>query len=101
MPRIRNDREKTEMRARRLARQFGISLDEYGDMLESQNHRCKICDIEECPTGRNFAVDHDHLTGVVRGLLCVRCNSLLAMVNDEEDILLKAIKYLETATSIP
>jgi hypothetical protein len=46
-------------------------------MLSLQEGRCAICR-KQCATGRHLAVDHDHVTGRVRGLLCFRCNTSLA-----------------------
>jgi hypothetical protein len=60
-------------RRRHVLRQFGISLEVYEAILETQGGGCAICG-ERCPTGRVLAVDHDHITGVVRGLLCAPCN---------------------------
>ncbi len=63
-------------------------------MLESQGGSCAICD---GGTSKNYlACDHDHKTGEVRGLLCARCNKLLAAVRDEQWHLLKAAAYLDT-----
>jgi len=53
---------------------FGITIEEYFDMLKKQDGRCAICKIEKCATNRNFAIDHDHKTGAIRGLLCCGCN---------------------------
>lgn len=62
-----------------LQKTYGISLQEYDEMLEKQDYKCAICGDKECPTGRDFAVDHDHETGEVRALLCARCNRGLGM----------------------
>jgi Recombination endonuclease VII len=77
-----------------LKYKFGISLDLYLQMLEEQNNACKICK-SVCKTGRKLAVDHDHKTGNVRGLLCSKCNRALGLLNDDETILEEAIKYLK------
>lgn len=71
---------------------FGIGLDVYNQMLNQQNGRCKICN--QPPTRHRLGVDHDHITGRVRGLLCGNCNTLLGMAHDSPDILQSAICYL-------
>jgi len=72
---------------------YNISIEDYEFMLEIQKNRCAICGSE--PTKkRALAVDHDHKTGQVRGLLCNTCNLGLGQFKDSKDLLLKAIKYL-------
>lgn len=82
----------------RLLRQYGISLDEYNKILLEQNNACKICNKPETKMHKNIvtdlAVDHDHVTGKVRGLLCFNCNLGLGKFQDDPIILEKAIKYL-------
>lgn len=75
-----------------LKRDFGISEKQYLDMLEIQGGVCAICGKKE--TSRNLAVDHDHKTGLVRGLLCQKCNTGLGLLSDSLTMLEKAIKYL-------
>ncbi|MCX5537705.1 endonuclease VII domain-containing protein [Streptomyces sp. NBC_00006] len=65
-------RQAAHRRRFQLAR-YGLTEDEYGAMLEEQGGVCAMCR-ETCSTGRQLAVDHDHVTGVVRGLLCQKCN---------------------------
>jgi hypothetical protein len=81
------------------ARNFGISLKEYGDMLLAQNGCCAICKQPETATRNGrvkaLAVDHDHQTGEVRSLLCVQCNTGLGKFKDDRNLLLSAIKYLD------
>ena len=75
--------------------QYGITLERYDEMLVSQNGGCAICK-EKTPGGRtkNFAVDHCHTTGKVRGLLCTKCNRGLGLFNDRSDLLKLATTYL-------
>ena len=47
---------------------------DYYVLLKSQNNKCGICNVEKCATGNSFAIDHNHVTGEVRGLLCLSCN---------------------------
>ena len=65
----------------RLKQRYGITLDEYNERLERQGSRCAICPkpAAENPHGV-LHVDHNHETGVVRGLLCVGCNSALGYI---------------------
>lgn len=72
-------------------------------MLEAQNGVCAIChNPETMSTNRkndgkvnNLAVDHDHETGQVRGLLCFKCNTTLAHVEKNKDLISKIVHYLE------
>lgn len=63
-------------------------------MLEEQGGVCAICG-RVCSTGMNLAVDHCHVTGEIRGLLCQGCNVSLARFNDDVAVLKNAIVYLE------
>jgi len=79
-----------------LRRGYGISLEEYSEKLESQNGVCGICGCLP-PNNRkkHLAVDHDHNTGKVRGLLCDNCNRGLGLLKDDVETLEKAILYLK------
>lgn len=55
-----------------LQREYGINLEQYDTLLRHQQGRCAAC--LRFPDGRNLAVDHDHATGLIRGLLCLNCN---------------------------
>lgn len=82
-----------------LKRKFGITLLQYEELLELQNGVCAICQQPD-GMGWSLAVDHDHTTGQVRGLLCGRCNyRLLGSVNDDIQLLERAIAYLKEATT--
>lgn len=60
-------------RNRRLLTFYGITLSEYNDLLASQDGHCAMCPAAPQPE-KNLAVDHDHISGAVRGLLCLPCN---------------------------
>ena len=66
------------LRRRSLLATFGITPEQYDEMLLAQGGGCAICG-RACPTGRALAVDHDHETGIVRALLCVTCNRHLGI----------------------
>ena len=78
-----------------LKRQYGITLNDYNLLLESQNYKCAICLTDKSENGKSFAVDHNHKNGKIRGLLCENCNRGLGMFMDSENILLKAMVYLK------
>ena len=88
--------EKT--RSAVLKARYGISAEEYADLLEKQHGRCAICSTEACNTGRRFAVDHDHHTKRVRALLCSNCNKGLGHFQDSQELLRNAAVYLDDHT---
>ena len=95
------NREKEIEKAthRHLKRVFGITIEEYNQMLDDQNKVCKICggkEIRKLKNGKitRLHVDHNHETGEIRGLLCNRCNIMLGQARDNSLILIKAVKYL-------
>lgn len=77
-----------------LKKVYGITLLEYHKMLVKQKHKCAICGILQDKNKKYFAVDHDHVTGEIRGILCERCNQGLGYFRDNIDILMNAITYL-------
>lgn len=76
-----------------LKKKFNITLEEYTVILENQKHVCIICGKKNM-NGKMLAVDHNHETLKVRGLLCSKCNIGLGQFNDDIDTLTKAISYL-------
>ncbi len=82
------------LRDKDLKRFYGISSSDYEEMLVKQGGVCLLCN-EECTSGKRLAVDHCHVTGKVRGLLCGKCNRGLGMFNDNIAVLLKAAEYLK------
>lgn len=64
-------------------------------MLENQNHSCAICNKHEDEFPRRFAIDHNHTTGEVRGLLCTNCNANIIQNREDSVILRRAADYLD------
>ena len=91
--------EKARATQRRSAilRRYGITIHEYKDMCASQNWVCAICG--ETPKKRALHVDHDHKSGKVRRLLCMRCNSVIGYVKEDVKILQNMIKYLSSSST--
>lgn len=77
---------------------YGISYEEYEEMLIDQEGVCAICGCEETNNTRGkinrLCIDHNHDSGEVRGLLCHKCNVGIGNLKEDIDILINAIKYL-------
>ncbi|SRR5258708_5303474 len=71
-----------------------LTIAQYNELTETQDHACAICKGNEDVFLRGLFVDHDHMNGKIRGLLCVNCNALLAHAKDSVGILEAAIEYL-------
>ena len=78
----------------RLKLYYNISLEQYNDMFISQEGKCAICGRHQSDFKRRLAVDHDHNTGKVRGLLCQRCNYGIGYFQENTEILENVIRYL-------
>lgn len=75
-----------------LRSRWGLSLEDYTSMFEAQGGRCAICGD---PPGRMaLAVDHNHDTGQIRGLLCSACNTGIGGLKDRLETVLAAAEYL-------
>ena len=81
-------------RAKRYALKcdYGMTLEEYEALFLKQDGKCVLC--HKGQTKRLLSVDHDHKTGKIRGLVCVRCNVLLGMAQDQPERFTAAITYL-------
>lgn len=82
-----------------LKRKYKITLEEWYEMFERQNSLCAICKQEGFkldPASKNLlVVDHCHVTGKVRGLLCHNCNRALGLLKDNPENLKRALNYLK------
>lgn len=97
-PEIR-EQEAKRNRGYYLKSNFGITQERYDEMFKAQGGVCLICGKPETSMSnvgrpKALAVDHDHKTGEVRGLLCNKCNAGIGHFDDNESLLLKAIRYL-------
>lgn len=70
--------------------------DDYNNLFVEQNGCCAICGAHQSELSRRLAVDHNHETGHIRGLLCMKCNTALGKFYDSVEVLQNAIKYLQT-----
>ena len=77
-------------------KKYGISIQEYDELLDAQGGCCKICGTDT-PNGQGrFVIDHNHVSGEIRGLLCSTCNTGLGNFFDNPQFLKNAATYLET-----
>lgn len=83
-------------RNKHLKDTYGVTNEEYTQLLQNQDYKCLVCNKkhEETPHKR-LAVDHSHVTGKVRGLLCMNCNVALGNAKDSIAVLRNLISYLE------
>ena len=82
-------------RKKSLKRRYGITINEYDEMINKQNGKCAICGIHQSELEKPLFVDHNHKTDNVRGLLCDLCNRGIGFLKENPLILLKSIKYIQ------
>lgn len=82
-----------QARRQRWIRKYGITPERYEELLAEQNGGCAICG-QACSTGQFLSVDHDHVTGEVRGLLCRQHNRALGLFDDDPELLRISRDYL-------
>ena len=78
----------------KLVQKYGITFDDFKILLKNQKYRCAICHIHQSKLAYRMAVDHDHGTGKVRGLLCRPCNHALGLLKDDPRNAARASAYL-------
>ena len=90
---------KKRRRKDALSWKYKISEEEYNKILEKQVGLCAICgsDSPRRKGSKNFAVDHNHTTMEVRGLLCHPCNVMIGLAKDNIEVLETAIRYLKNS----
>jgi hypothetical protein len=89
------DKYKSRGKDLSLQNTYGITLEEYLSIKEKQDNACAICHTKESLLRKSLAVDHNHSTGKIRGLLCSRCNRGLGFFQDNSSLLNKARIYLD------
>ena len=78
----------------RVKRLYGLTPEKYAEVRLIEH--CQICGSTESRNGK-LAIDHDHSTGEFRGMLCHKCNMAIGLLNDDVEVLSKAIDYLKQA----
>ena len=90
LDRVREHRRKTK-----LKRKYKLTPEQYDSMLAAQGGHCAICPCTPRKNGKRLAVDHDHRTGRIRGLLCSDHNRALGLLGDSSQLCLRAAAYLQ------
>jgi Recombination endonuclease VII len=80
-----------------LKQKFGIDIEQFEEMKRAQGNACAICK-QEPQNERELVVDHNHLTGEIRGLLCYSCNSAIGHLKENPDLFMEAYEYMERTT---
>ena len=89
-------KNKEKIKETKMQRKFGISLKEKQKIFELQGNMCAICKCTENGRERDWDVDHCHITGTIRGILCSNCNRALGLFQDNKQNLLRAASYLDS-----
>lgn len=97
--RIKATRDPERARDAHLRRNYGITLADFNRMVLSQGSKCACCRTDK-PGGKHgqWCVDHDHVTGAVRELLCKDCNIVLGLVEDSPEHLQRLLAYIAKHT---
>lgn len=77
---------------------YGISAEQYQELLEKQHHSCAICGRHETDFARKLSIDHDKVTGEIYGLLCGKCNYSFVANRRDPALYVKAAEYLTKGT---
>lgn len=94
-PEKKRANQRKHERKYNLKKLYGITPEEYEEMLAKQGGLCAVCRGEPYGRGNKLHVDHDHATGRVRGLLCHGCNASLGLMKESPERLRSAAVYLE------
>lgn len=88
-------RKSEHIRAWNLRKRFNMSYEEFVELHAAQSGQCAACSKLIPLRGRETHVDHDHSTGIVRGLLCFHCNSALGQLADSPKRIRQLLTYIE------
>ena len=87
-------RDRREYEQLRRLRRYGITQDDYDEMLRAQDGRCATCRTDN-PGPKGFTIDHCHKTGRVRAILCGACNTAFGLLRESVEIVRAMLAYAE------
>ena len=85
------DKNRKRVRLRNLWKKHGVTEEKYNSMFVLQEGKCAICGTHQKELSKALCVDHSHITGEIRGLLCTCCNTSLGLLK-EDVVLLQAMQ---------
>lgn len=97
MPKTRSKLPLASKRNNYLLKTYGINEIQYNELLSKQDSRCAIC-FKPPKEDKNLCVDHDHVSGEIRGLLCGYCNRYLVGRHRDPTILRRIADYISQGT---
>ncbi len=90
------NRDKANMsNLRSVVKKFGITIEKYESLLKEQGGMCALCGSPPTAKKYRLSIDHDHSTGIVRGLLCNKCNLGLGLLGDSMESIMRVAEYLK------
>lgn len=98
-PRIKGQGYKHRHWIHDIKKRYGVTEEQYFAMEASQQGLCAIC-LKKCSARKRLGVDHCHTTKKVRGLLCVKCNNAVGLLNDDPEVALRMSEYLERNNAV-
>ncbi len=87
-------------RRAKLAHSFGLTEEEYEEIVRFQKGVCAICHFPPKAGGNRLSVDHDHVSGLIRGALCWKCNRALGYMKDDVQALRAMTDYLTSPPAV-
>ena len=90
----KSETARLEARDKKLRDRYGITIADYQEIYQKQSGLCVICDEDLSNSTRMAPVDHDHVTGKIRGLLCKFCNRGIGLFKDNPKLLEAAASYI-------
>ena len=90
---VREYRAKDKWTLQKRCARHGITPEEFWSIYEEQDGACPVCD--KTIKAEDSAIDHNHKTGEVRGILCKSCNRALGLLGDSPDTMFRGLKYLQ------
>lgn len=87
--------QQLNRRKRHLKKTHNLTDEERAVMFIMQGGKCAICGKLEKEVGKKFGVDHHHISGKIRKLLCYKCNLALGLVKEDPEILISMLSYLK------